>query len=265
MEFAEVRHYQPGDDIRNIDWRVTARTQETYTKLFQEEKERPIYLLVDQRSPMFFGSKTQFKSVLAAKIAACIAWAAFNNRDKIGALIFNDGAQSDLRPKQGKHAIFRCFHELADYSTALFNEHKNSSAPSLDPSLGGSQSIAEMLQELQRVVRPGSLIFVISDFHDLNDNATKALSMLSRHNDIEFISISDPFEANLPKLGALALARGDKKVTINSRTSSFRARYQKQWLREQDRLTGICLKLGINLRNCSTHAPLLEQIQKIFH
>jgi len=98
MEFSEVRHYQPGDDIRNIDWRVTARTQETYTKLFQEEKERPVYLLVDQRQPMFFGSKLQFKSVLAAKAAAAIAWTAFANRDRLGAIIWSANYSESRAP-----------------------------------------------------------------------------------------------------------------------------------------------------------------------
>ena len=260
MEFSEVRHYQIGDDIRNIDWRVTARTQETYTKLFQEEKERPVYLLVDQRQTMFFGSRTQFKSVLAAKLAACIAWSAYNNRDKIGALIFDQKHQSDLRPKQGKHALFRSFHELSKYNQALLDEHRKARVNTQTPDI----SFADMTRELQRVVRPGSLVFILSDFHDFDEDGLEAITLLARHNDISFIQIYDAFESSLPKLDRLSVSNGERRVTLNCTSNEFQQRYSTQWQKHIEMLTLRSRKLGIQLSSLATQVSIKDHLRTVF-
>jgi len=259
MEFSEVRHYQPGDDIRNIDWRVTARTQETYTKLFQEEKERPVYLLVDQRQPMFFGSKLQFKSVLAAKAAAAIAWTAFANRDRLGAIIFGSHTQSDQRPKLGKPTLFRFLHELSEFNALLMQQYQNN-----NPAQQTQHRLSDMVGELQRVARPGSSIFVISDFHDFDDNTTKALSMLARHNDVSLLHVFDPFESELPDLGALSISSGVNKTQINTSSAQFRHNYVKSWLDTQTSLKNRSIRAGMHLNQLNTQISFNHQIKALF-
>lgn len=258
MEFSEVRHYQPGDDIRNIDWRVTARTQETYTKLFQEEKERPVYLLVDQRNSMFFGSKTQFKSVLAAKIAATIAWAAFANRDRLGALIFGSNTQSDQRPKLGKATLFRFIQDLSEYNSQLIQSHQH-----IHHDKDSKQSLSNMVSELQRVARPGSSVFIISDFHDFDQHTIKALSLLRRHNEVSLLQVFDPFESHLPDLGRFSISSGAKKALINTSSAQFRQNYLEAWSESQHSLQTESLKTGIRLHQFNTHLPFNDQVKRV--
>ena len=121
IDFDEVRIYQPGDDVRNIDWRVTARTGRVHTKLFREERERPVYLVVDQRESMFFGTQKAFKSVVAARIAALLAWASRDHGDRIGGFLFNDRDVQELRPKEGKKGIQTFFRLLINHAPPRFS------------------------------------------------------------------------------------------------------------------------------------------------
>lgn len=203
MSFAEVRPYQPGDDVRSIDWRVTARTQKPYTKLYEEERERPVYMVVDMRSPMFFGSQSEFKCVFAAKIAIAIAWAAFNQGDRVGALIIQDNHAVDLRPKRGKNAVLALIHALVESNSQLDN-----------PANASHTTLAEVLDDARRIVRPGALVYVLSDMSDSQPYAP-ALSRLSRHADVELIHIFDALEQHLPAQ-AVALSNGDEQVTVDS-------------------------------------------------
>lgn len=235
MEFAEVRPYNPGDDIRTIDWRVTARTQITHTKLFQEEHERPVFVLVDQRSSMFFGTKTVFKSVFAAELAACLAWAALANNDRIGAFLFSDTQIKDIRPKRGKHALLNVLHHMHQFNNAL-NSPINAN---------GTTSLDEQLEDLARIAKPGSTIYIISDFHDikLENTGTKtapiyqhrALTQLTRHNDVNLFKVFDPLEAQLPSNALCTFSNGKDRVQID--TSSQNAKtYKEQFNQRNDAL-----------------------------
>ena len=119
IDFSEVRVYQPGDDVRTIDWRVTARTQTAHTKLFQEEKERPVLILADQSTSMYFGSQVTFKSVLAARTAALIGWTMLERGDRVGGIVFSEHGHREVRPRRNKHALLRLLNELNDFNHAL--------------------------------------------------------------------------------------------------------------------------------------------------
>ena len=199
MEFAEVRPYQAGDDIRSIDWRVTARTQQPYTKLFQEEKERPVLLLVDQRPSMFFGSRRVFKSVAAAQIAATIAWAAQQNNDRIGALLIGEKSETDLRARQGKRAVLTLIQKLVEANTQL----RSPVAANRN-----ARPLAAYIEELRHVARPGSAIFIISDFMDFDQHGAGRLTLLARHTDTRLIHLYDPLELSLPGKAPLSLSNG---------------------------------------------------------
>jgi uncharacterized protein (DUF58 family) len=252
MEFAEVRPYQPGDDVRNIDWRVTARTQETYTKLFQEEKERPVFVLVDQRPNMFFGSRLQFKSVLAAEIASFIAWCANANGDRIGALIFSASKQFDLRAKQGKQAIIHFIQSLNEANSSLSSPVETSTF-----------SLSDMLEEVNRVARSGSLVYLISDFYDLDPDTTAILSKLGKKSDIEFIQVIDPVEQQLPPC-SFSLSDGKQNLYIEKNNHSARNQYNESWQAQQKHLVEQAKMARARYRQARTDQPLTQQLTHLF-
>ncbi|MBE9538103.1 MAG: DUF58 domain-containing protein, partial [Proteobacteria bacterium] len=178
IDFEEVRRYQPGDDIRTIDWRVTARSGNAHTKLFQEERERPVLIVVDQRHGMFFGSGHCFKSVLAAHLASLLAWGALDNGDRIGGLVFNGADHREIRPRRSRKTALALLSHIDSYNHAL------PLAPEL-PTPSGESSFAGMVHNLRRIAKPGSAIFLISDFHGANDErAQEYLFQLAQHTEI---------------------------------------------------------------------------------
>ena len=237
MEFSEVRPYHPGDDIRNIDWRVTARTQQTYTKLFQEEKERPVYIVADQRSSTFFGSQGVFKSVFIARLAALIGWAALKNKDRIGAMVFSDEEQVDLRAKRGKHAQLSLIHQLSIFTQSLtqpypadhFIEKKPNETSELETPNQKIQSLNDILKEVRHVAKPGSAIFILSDFNDFNDDSREPLSMLSRHTDVHMLHVYDELESKLPSQYNLTVTDGMNRTTLSNSDRTLLNEYHNRF------------------------------------
>ncbi len=209
MEFEEVRPYQAGDDIRTIDWRVSARTGGTYSKLFCEEHERPVHVIVDQRNSLFFGSNKQFKSVLAAEVGCAIAWAALAGSDRIGGQIISEYDERDIRAKRNKQAVLKFIHGLNELNSSLPIAQQQTKTEN-----AANNNLANTLEECRRITRPGTAIFIISDFHDFDGNAAKALNNLGRHSDITLIQIIDPLERELPS-GKVAVSNGDDRLSVS--------------------------------------------------
>lgn len=252
MEFAEVRPYQPGDDIRTIDWRVTARVQSPYTKLFQEERERPIFVMVDQRSPMFFGSRVCFKSVFAAQIAAVVAWIANHNSDRIGGLLFGDTRQGDIRAKRSQHAVLDLLHQLVEFNRAL-------SGP-VPPA--SSTALLEMLTETSRIARPGSLVILISDFHDLTPQCREPLSQLAKRSDVMALHVYDPLERELPHAGQLAVSDGQQRLTLD--VAAIAQSFQKAFDQHQAELRQSCATTGVQYVHAPVNQPLEGFVRDLF-
>lgn len=245
MEFSEVRPYQPGDDIRTIDWRVTARVQAPYTKLFQEERERPIFVMVDQRSPMFFGSQSCFKSVFAARVATVIAWIANNNSDRIGALVFGDHRQGDIRAKRSKHAVLDLLHQLVEFNRELAGPV---------PAKSGT-SLFEMLTETSRIARPGSLVILLSDFHDFDTHCREPLSQLAKRSDVMALHVYDSLERQLPQAGQLTVSDGIDRLTLNLATLA--RQFQSAFDQHQTDLRQNCNNTGVQY----VHAPVNQSLE----
>jgi len=249
MEYAEVRPYQNGDDVRNIDWRVTARTQETWTKLFQEEKERPVYLVVDQCSSMYFGSHKQFKSVLAVKLAAFLAWAALVNRDRVGCIIFSDSDQCDLRPRGGNRALLEFIRRLLEFNHSLAAEY---SAPDK-----GSR-LAKVLTDTVRIARPGSAIFVLSDFYDCDEESEKAISLLNRHCNVQLLRIYDPLELQLPRNTRLSVSDGRQRLQVDTGALHFADTFAQSMTKLDAQLLHISQRHNVPYRAFSTQLSVEE-------
>jgi len=251
MEFDESRPYQPGDDIRAMDWRVTARTGKAHTKVFREERERPVLLWIDYRQPMFFGTQQHFKSVLAAKIAALLAWSTAHHGDRLGGLIFSESSHIELRPSRGKSASLHFIKQLAQHSAwenpVNTNQH--------------SKSAADALGRLQRVNKPGSLIFLISDFRNMDEPGWSQLSQLSRHSDVILISVHDPLEQQLPPAGNYKMSDGDKELNLNTYNKKQRQQYQQRFLNQQTHLQNVSRKMGMHYLSISTEDDVLSTLQ----
>lgn len=254
MEFSEVRPYQAGDEIRNIDWRVTARTQSPHTKLYQEERERPVFVMVDQRSPMFFGSRTQFKSVFAAELAAIIGWTAQANNDRIGALVFGDYSQRDIRARRGKHAVLELLHQLLAYNHAL-------ATPVPQPDC---TSMASMLTDLRRVAKPGSSVFVLSDFHDFDSACQEPLATLTRHCDATLINIYDPLEKQLPDRGLLPVTDGKHKLLLDAQSKTTRTEFKHRFNQHLQLMRTTCGNAGIPLVDAEIHQTAEQLASALF-
>lgn len=188
MEFDEARHYQAGDDIRAIDWRVTARTGKTHTKVYREEKERPVFVLTDMSSSMQFGTQFVFKSVQAAHLSALIAWSARKRGDRIGGLVFNQHQHIECKPFTRQKAVLSLLNSMIKLQQPSSNNQTV------------QVTLADMCARLRRLAHPGSLIFIVSDFSQLDELAKQHIAQLSKHCEVIAYPVSDPFEHQLPKV-----------------------------------------------------------------
>ncbi|MFT4798578.1 MAG: hypothetical protein ACJAXW_001549 [Candidatus Azotimanducaceae bacterium] len=224
IDFAEVRRYEPGDDVRTIDWRVTARTQQPHTKLFQEERERPVLMLVDQSRSMFFGSRIRFKSVLAGEVAALLAWLSLSGGDRVGGIVFNQTKHRDVRPRRSKHAVLRLLHEIDSFNHELKRELMHDSQQ--EQKTSDQSYLANALLNVRRVARHGCTVVVISDFQNLNEDAEIHLRQISQHNDVVGICVSDPLEARLPDPDLYTITNGQDRLEINTASAKNRLEYE---------------------------------------
>ncbi|MGZ8163931.1 MAG: DUF58 domain-containing protein [Methylobacter sp.] len=241
MEFDEARLYQPGDDIRSIDWRVTARTGKTHTKVFREERERPVFISVDNRQAMHFATRGIFKSVLAAKLAGLLSWTAQQHGDRIGGQIFSDTACLELKPQSGRHAVLRFFNALVKPQDLT----GQSSPPSLI-------SLEHVLARLTQHTRPGSLVYIISDFRGINDKVEIHLAKLSQHCDVVLIFIYDSLESSLPAKGRYRFTDDERDVVIDTSDQQRLLNYQHRFVQRQKRLELLAKKMSLAFIQCST-------------
>jgi uncharacterized protein (DUF58 family) len=250
MEFAESRIYQPGDDVRSIDWRVTARTGRTHTKLFQEERERPVILLVDLGASMFFGTRTAYKSVVAAETAALIAWAAMRGGDRVGALVAGRSAHLEVKPVSGRRGVLRVLRALA----ALSRKAGDDEAQQI--------RLSDSLLRARHVARPGSLLVVISDFYDLDEDAVGSLSRMRQHNDMLACWIHDPLEIEPPPPGRYGVSDGWQTATLDTVSRRARERYRESFGAEYDRLRTTLGRLAIPLLPIATGDDVAEALRR---
>jgi len=232
MEFDEVREYHAGDDLRSLDWKVTARLGEPFTKLFHEERERPFFILLDMRSQMRFGTKKAFKSVIAAKVTSLIMWAAKNSGDKVGGLLLSDNRDVLMKPAKQRKNMISFLQSVADASASPSGvESKN--------------TLSGALSELKRVAHLGGVVFVISDFHDFNAETQKQLSLLTSHNDLVCVFIEDRLEENPPPAGIYRINDGgSSSMNINAADKKWAENYKKIFAKRRDAVKSFCNKTG---------------------
>ena len=250
MEFDESRPYQPGDDPRSIDWRVTARSTTAYTKLFREERERPVLVVVDLRANMHFATRGCFKSVNASRAAALLAWAAHHRGDRLGGLIFGDTTHRELKPRLGRRAALHFVHELA--------EHPDWSGPG---ATGSVEPLSQAMSALRRVTRPGSLVVVVSDFNGFTRAAQSYLSSVARHNEVLAVFMHDPIEKALPPPGRYRIVAPDDELAIDTHSAAARRDYESEFRARSQELEKFCHRYGIHLMPMSTDDDPVSALQ----
>ena len=242
MEFDESRPYQHGDDIRNIDWRVTARTNETHTKLFREERERPVFVWVDFRRPMFFATRGSFKAVIAARLASLIAWSANFNGDRTGGVVFSENVHHELKPQRGKTGVLRLINNLVKHPAWQHYKERQTDKRS------GSKALAR----LRRVARPGSMIFLLSDFRNLDDIALSQITTLSRNNDVVMIYIYDLLEKDLPGFGQYRVSDGEEELIVDTFDRTRVEKHHTKFITHLEQLQNTARQGRARLLTCAT-------------
>lgn len=251
VDFDQVRVYQPGDDVRTIDWRVTARTQAPHTKLFHEERERPIFIMVEQSRRLFFGSALQFKSVLAAQAASLFGWAALTHNDRIGGLVFGDNEHHEIKPRRSKHSLLQLLNRLARANQALHSEVQN-----------GRDSFGLALRRAREVLRPGSLAIILCDERALSDAAEQQLTLLARHTDLLLLPVSDPLDHALPAAGLLRFFEHGAQLELDTHNPELRSAYHALGEQRRARWQRLAQKLGVPLLPLSTASELIGQLRE---
>ncbi|MCP0914948.1 MULTISPECIES: DUF58 domain-containing protein [Legionella] len=215
MDFAEVRNYQAGDEVRHMEWRVTARTGKPHVKLYQEERERPAIILTDFNDSMYFGTRHAFKSVVAARLAALVAWTAVCEGDRVGGLLFSGGKHDEFPPRGREAGVLPFLAGLSEYTKEDKTEAKQ------------PRSLSEALLRLRRVAKPGSILVLISDFYNLDVDSEQHLSRLRAHNDVLAYHVCDPLELAPPKPQQYAITNGRKELLLDTTVQSVAAAYQQ--------------------------------------
>ena len=253
IDFEEVRSYQHGDDIRSIDWRVTARTGSAHTKLFREERERPVLVAVDQRSSMFFGSSHCCKSVLAAHLASLLAWSALDAGDRVGGLVFNGASHREIRPRRSRKTVLALLSQVTEFNRAL---------PLPAPPTSGFD---EILANLRRIARPGSSLFILSDFRGAaEERAREQLFQLAQHIEITAIACSDPLEADLPRAGRYAVTDGESRSELDTADRRLRNAYREAARQQRETLSTDFLRLGIPMLEAKTDQSPFSTLQQFY-
>ena len=253
LDFDELRHYKPGDDIRNMDWRATNRTGKPHVRVYKEERDRPVIVVVDQRLPMFFGSIKKMKSVVAAEIAAITAWRVLAVGDRIGAILFNDTAIIEAKPTRDERRVIGWLGKLAAMNDEL---HINASQKN------NPNALAQALDQLERTIGHDYLVVLISDFYGWNDATRAALRRMNRHNDIVCSLIYDPLERDISKADNLIVSDGEFQLRIDSTRQALAKEFEASFKSSLAQVQGELKRHGIPVLPVDTVTPAADQLRE---
>ena len=248
MELEEIRSYTYGDDVRDIDWRVTARKQTPFTRLYAEEKDREIYVLLDLSAHMVFGTKKELKSVSAAKIASLLAWLSLENRDRFGCLVYNGEITLAFQPQNSRQSLMAVFKKIAA-------ETKNV----LRKSFFGS--LAKPLQFLQKTVKSQAVVFVVSDFNEFAEDTQQALAALAKKASVYAVNVFDVLEEKAPKAGEYMAAEGTERLVFDTQPKAFRREYRAYFENKRNEVRTFCRRFAARYMEVRTDIELHRQLK----
>lgn len=255
LNFEELRNYLPGDDTRHIDWKVTARTRTPYVRVYTEEKDRTVWLLVDQRVGMFFGSKERMKSVVAAEVAAISAWRVLSVGDRVGALVFNDSDISVIPPHRSRERVMQILKQVVEKNRAL------SASSDLKPDAG---KLNEALKQVSILARHDCLVCLITDGNGINPETRHYITRLSEHNDVLTAFIYDPLEKDLPPAGRLRFADGEGQLEADTSNKKLRTAFKNDFEQRLEGIKSASRQFSIPVLPLQTISPVSEQMRDAF-
>ncbi|HEY4286627.1 MAG TPA: DUF58 domain-containing protein [Puia sp.] len=252
LDFEEVRRYVPGDDVRNIDWRVTARTGETYSKLFNEEKERPTFIVLDQTNGMFFGTRRFMKSVSAAHTAAIGAFYTLKRGDRVGGIVFGDDGQEQFVPRRDRQAVQFFLESVV---------RRNGRLPERNVVKPNTVVLNDVLKQTAALTPHDHVVTLISDFSQIDDRTRELLKSISNHNDVILVHVYDPFEESLPD-GRLVLSDGKRQLLWNNHRRNNGEAWRRGFAEWRSRFTEEFRHTRIPVVFFNTAEPVEDQISK---
>jgi uncharacterized protein (DUF58 family) len=244
IDFAEVRPYYPGDDVRTIDWRVTARKARPHTKLFREERERLTLLFVDQTQSMFFGSRVRLKSVAAAEFAGLAAWRAIGHNDRVGGLVVGNDTVAMHKPYRNVKALARFFGDLVRLNRALTRGR----------ALPGTAHLEDALLRLRRLARRDHRIYLVSDFASLGAAWRDAFRALAERNEVIAVRVFDPLERELPPADLYTVTDGNERWQFDAGNLRIRERHRARFDAHAAEFTELCRQTGVQSGSLPTDA-----------
>jgi uncharacterized protein (DUF58 family) len=253
LAFEELRHYQQGDDIRTMDWRATARLRSPHVRVFSEERERPVLLVTDQRTPMFFGSRRAMKSVAAAETTALAAWAALRAGDRVGGMVFNEREIIDLPPHRSQSNVLRLLHEVSRMNHEL----------AASPPPAGKVTIDDALEAALRRAKHDHLVVIISDLDGAGPQTESLATRLAAHNDVIVIAIYDPLGASLQARPGMIAATPQGHLALHP-SGAFATAFQQAFAERLDDWQQIFRKLRVPVLPISTATPPAAQLRDLF-
>ena len=252
LNFEELRRYLPGDDIRNIDWHVTARVQKPYVRVYTEERDRPVLLLVDQRQSMFFASQGAMKSVIAAEAAALAAWRAIDVGDRVGAVIFSDDELVEIKPHRSNAHVMR----ILDTITRLNHQLNADSKVTPNPKM-----YDRALDKATHLATHDFLVCTISDGFGLGEESKKHGTRIAAHNDLLALFVYDPIEKELPSSGTLVFGQGNQQLEVNTGKDAFRKRFTSTFEERFEMIERFCRQRAVPRIPIRTDRDVAEQIR----
>lgn len=251
LDFDEIRKYLPGDDQRTIDWKVTARMRSPHSRVYTEERERPVLLVVDQRLGMFFGSVRMMKSVVAAEAAALAAWRTVAVKDRVGGVAFNDSDIVEVRPQRTRSTVMQLLRVVAEQNRTLRADSPVRPNPGM---------LNEAIRRASRVATHDFLVVLITDGDGENAETRELLTTIARHNDVLVSFVFDPLEADLPATGALVVSDGERQMEVDTGSESLRAGFARAFAGRRADAKRFLLTREVPVLPLSTDADVVNQI-----
>ncbi len=250
MELEEIRSYAYGDDVRDIDWRVTARKEQPFTKLYTEERDREIYVLLDLSPQMVFGTKRELKSVAAAKIASLLGWMSLENKDRFGCLIFDGSEHLLFKPQNNRANMMVMLKKMSGITQKILHDKPKQ-----------VENMQKPLQLLQQHIKSQAVVFVISDFTDLTDGVKRSLATLSRKAKVYALNVFDILEEFPPVGGEYMAENAGERLIFDSKSTYFQKEYKRYFQNKRADVSDFCQKFGIRYIEVRTDIPLHQQLR----
>jgi uncharacterized protein (DUF58 family) len=254
LNFEEIRRYLPGDDIRNMDWRTTARLQKPHVRVYSEERDRPCVLVVDQRRGMFFGTRRVMKSVAAAEVAAIAAWRVFYAGDRVGAIVFNDKEITEIAPHRSRQRVMEILQAIVTKNHALRADSREPANPEM---------LNVALERAVRIAKHDCLVTIIAGGGGANDKTVRLSTQLAAHNDVLVAVVYDPMEEALPSAGRIVVADGEPQLEVDSDDGSLRTQFTERFRTRLDWMRHITRQRQTPLLPISTERDVATQLRDL--